>query len=228
MATAVELLLGRWYGIPADTVAVRDAARVSEGVPAELLAWHDAVSRLGGGQLFVQNHVVPLDQLRADSGGFMMFWYEAQYCWEWAVVPHGDDPAVLGREPGAEWHEIGMHLSGFLYWATALELALGAKDRAYVGRLSGVELVSLCDGFEPIGGSRFDLYSPEVGFLRNGALLVVIEQVDYADSGKLFSITVGSPDSSTLESYLSEVPHSRWRVAGRTVPKPAHDRKIPF
>lgn len=226
MLTATEQLLRRWRG-GLDAIVGREAAHASFSVPEELIAWHEAVSCLIGAQLVVQNHAVPVDQLEVDANGMVMFWYEAQYCWEWAIALRGDDPAVVGREPGGEWREIGMTLSGFLYWATALELAFGAKNKAYVGRLSRDDINSLTARFEAIGGNRFDLYTPEVGFLCRD-VLGVVEQVYYADSGDLFSITVAAPELSALEAYLNEVPHFGWRVSGRAPAKPTVDRKIPF
>lgn len=227
MLTTAEQLIGRWYEDPKVLIA-READHVRPGIPIELVAWHEVVSRLVGPELVVQNHAVSVDQLEADAEGMIMFWYEAQYCWEWAIASGGHDPAVVGREPGdREWREIGMTLSRFLYWATALELAFGAKNKAYVGRLSGEEIDSLIAGFEAIGGSRFDLYTPAVGFLSVD-VIGVIEQVYYADTGNLFSITVAAPESLPLESYLSEFSHFKWRVSGRTPTKSAVNRKLPF
>lgn len=95
-------------------------------IPYPLRWWYQLAGRRKA-IMSGQNILVELEELQVDKAGWLQFYNENQYCYQWATTLDGDDPPVFGRDnDGDPWTPEGMVLSVFLIEVCMFEATIKA------------------------------------------------------------------------------------------------------
>jgi hypothetical protein len=113
-------LVAYWHGPIRPEDGIREGDLDGLSVPYSLRWWYWWAGRrreiMSG-----QNHLPDPDKLLVKDD-LLVFYGENQWCYEWATLPEGDDPLILGRtRPAAPWEPEGIVLSEHLILACLFE-----------------------------------------------------------------------------------------------------------
>lgn len=187
-----------WHGQigPSDGFADEEVAGLA--IPYPLRWWY----RLAGRRKEImsgQNILLEPSKLEINNDGFLVFYGENQWCYEWATEPAGDDPAVYGRESDSDpFTSEGMQLSEHLILACLFEAIMcHSPYGASSAWLDEDRLREITETIPPIPIGSWGWASTRF-YSKNGAFMFSMDNGTF-DGNKGYSVWIGAKTEHPLQ-----------------------------
>ncbi len=141
--------------------------------------------------------------------GFLLFYGENQWVYEWATEPKGEDPPVFMRESGTPtWEQEDVTLSEHLILAFLFEAVLcHSRYSASAAWLAEEGVIEIAQTLPPIALKRWK-WANTCFYARNGAFMLAAENGEI--DGKMhYSVWIGAKTAPPLQ-FLKPLMDARW------------------